>query len=157
MSQKAFIANDNTATFVCPKCQKSKTANVSKYKHIEQAVRVKFKCPCGHSYSVILERRKHIRKQLNLSGNFVNKKNSERGNMIITDLSRSGLRLRLNFAQELEPGDRLDLEFTLDDKPRSVVKKEVIVRSVQDLSIGVEFVHSEHFDKLGPYLLFHFN
>jgi predicted RNA-binding Zn-ribbon protein involved in translation (DUF1610 family) len=157
MSQKVFIAKDNTATFVCPECQKSKTADVSKYKNIEKAVRVNFKCPCGHSYSVLLERRKHIRKQLNLSGSFINKKNSERGNMSITDLSRSGLRIKLNFPQNLEPGDKLDLEFTLDDKLRSVVKKEVIVRSVKDLSVGVEFIHSEHFDKLGPYLLFNFD
>ena len=157
MSQKAFIAKDNTATFVCPECQKSKTADVSKYKHIETAVRVKFKCPCGHSYSVLLERRKHIRKHLNLSGIFINKKNSERGNMTVTDLSRSGLRLKLNFSQDLKPGDKLDLEFTLDDKLRSLVKKEVVVRSVNDLSVGVEFIHSEHFDKLGPYLLFHFD
>jgi len=157
MLQKVFIANDNTATFVCPECQKSKTANVSKYKDIEKAVRVNFKCPCGHSYSVLLERRKHIRKHLNLSGTFVNKNTSDQGNMTITDLSRSGLRIKLNFPQKLEPGDKLDLEFTLDDKLRSVVKKEVIVRSVKDLSIGVEFVYSEHFDKLGPYLLFNFD
>jgi len=77
--------------------------------------------------------------------------------MTITDLSRSGLRIKLNFPQKLEPGDKLDLEFTLDDKLRSVVKKEVIVRSVKDLSIGLEFVYSEHFDKLGPYLLFNFD
>lgn len=157
MLQKVFIAKDNTATFVCPECQKSKTANVSKYKNIEKAVRVNFKCPCGHSYSVLLERRKHIRKHLNLSGTFVNKKNSERGTITITDLSRSGLRIKLNFQQNIEPGDTLDLEFTLDDKLRSVVKKEVIVRSVKDLSVGVEFIHSEHFDKLGPYLLFNFD
>jgi predicted RNA-binding Zn-ribbon protein involved in translation (DUF1610 family) len=157
MSQKAFIAKDNTATFVCPECQKSKTADVSKYKHIEKAVRVKFKCPCGHSYSVLLERRKHIRKHLNLSGMFINKRNSKKGNITITDLSRSGLRLKLNFSQDLKPGDKLDLEFTLDDKVRSLVKKEVVVRSVNDLSVGVEFIHSEHFDKLGPYLLFHFD
>ena len=157
MLQKAFIAKDNTATFVCPECQKSKTADVSKYKHIEKAVRVKISCPCGHSYSVLLERRKHIRKHLNLSGTFINKKNSERGYMTITDLSRSGLRIKLNSPQDLEPGDKLDLEFTLDDKLRSVVKREVTVRSVKNLSVGAEFVHSEHFDKLGPYLLFNFD
>ncbi|MBW1892446.1 MAG: PilZ domain-containing protein [Deltaproteobacteria bacterium] len=156
MSQKVFIAQNNTATFVCPECQKSKTTDVSKYKNIETAVRVKCKCPCGHSYSVLLERRKHIRKNLNLTGTFINIKNSGRGNMTVTDLSRSGLRIKLNSPQDLVPGDKLNLEFILDDKQRSVVNKEVIVRSIKNLSIGAEFSHTEHYDKLGSYLLFNF-
>lgn len=154
MSEKVFITQKNTATFVCPACQKSKTADVSKYKEAETAVRVKCKCPCGHTYSVLLERRKHIRKNLSLIGTFTNKKTSANGNMTVTDLSRSGLRIKLNFPQDLKPGDSLTLNFTLDDKQRSSVTKDVVVRSVHNLSIGAEFSHYEHFDPLGSYLLY---
>jgi len=154
MPDKVFITNNNTATFVCPKCKKWKTTDVSKYKNIETAVRVKCKCPCGHSYAVILERRKYIRKNLDLPGKFINHKNNESGNMTVTDISRTGLRIKLNFSQDVVPGDKLKLEFTLDDKQRSLVNKEVIVRSVKDLSVGAEFSLTEHYDQLGPYLLF---
>ncbi|MBW2219391.1 MAG: hypothetical protein JRF40_07875, partial [Deltaproteobacteria bacterium] len=56
--------------------------------------------------------------------------------MTVTDLSRSGLRIKLNSPQDLVRGAKLNLEFILDDKQRSVVNKEVIVRSIKNLSIG---------------------
>ena len=74
--------------------------------------------------------------------------------MTVTDISRTGLRIKLNFSQDFAPGDKLKLEFTLDDRQRSLIKKEVVVRSVKGLSVGVEFFHAEHYDQLGPYLLF---
>lgn len=155
MPDKVFITDDNTATFSCPKCKRHKTTDVTKYKNIEKAVRVKIKCPCGHAYDVILERRKYIRKNLNLPGKFIHLKNDEAGGMTVTDISRNGLRLKLKFPYTFEPGDKLILDFTLDDKQKSfVANKEVIVRSVKGLSVGAEFSLTEHYDSLGPYLLY---
>ncbi len=156
MPEKVYIGENNMATFRCPQCDKSKTADVSRYRHIQTAVRVKLKCPCGHAYTVLLERRKHVRKNLNLPGHFYHNKSSQRGSMTVTDLSRSGLRLKLNFKCDVQVGDKLMLEFTLDDKQHSLVSKEVIVRSITDTNIGAEFTAKEHYDKLGSYLLFDF-
>lgn len=156
MPEKVYIGENNMATFRCPKCDKSKTTDVSRYKHIQTAVRVKLKCPCGHAYTVLLERRKHVRKNLNLTGSFFHEGNRSKGTMTVLDLSRSGVRIRLAFAIEIQTGDKLNLEFTLDDKDHSVVTKEVVVRSVNDLLIGAEFTAKEHYDKLGSYLLFDF-
>jgi hypothetical protein len=157
MPIKIFIANDDTAAFICPECQKSKTVNVTKYKNIQTAVRVKCKCPCGHSYSVLLERRKNIRKNINLIGSFLYEKSGEKGNMLVTDLSRSGLRIKLSNPIDIQVGEKLSLEFTLDDKERSLIHKKVVVKSVQGNSLGVKFLQEDHFDKLGPYLLFNFD
>jgi hypothetical protein len=152
MLDRVIITDDNTATFVCPKCKKWKTKDVSRYKNTETSVRVKIKCPCGHAYAVILERRKCIRKNVNLPGKFISYKKSEADNIIVTDISQTGLRFKLEFPQDFAPEEKLNLEFTLDDKQRSLVKKKVIVRTVKDLSIGVEFLSAGHYDKLGPYL-----
>ncbi len=156
MPEKVYIGENNMATFRCPECDKSKTADVSRYKNIQTAVRVKLKCPCGHAYTVLLERRKHVRKNLNLPGHYIQSKGSNRASMSVTDLSRSGLRIKLNFKADIQVGDKLLLEFTLDDKQHSLVSKEVIVRSINDMFMGAEFVTKEHYDKLGAYLLFDF-
>jgi hypothetical protein len=156
MTEKVFIGSNDMATFKCPECNKTKTTNVSRFRNIQQAVRVKCKCPCGHTYSALLERRKHIRKDTHLAGTFIHENGVDRGTMDILDLSRSGLRIKTNFPANIKVGDKMRLEFTLDDKQFSKVSKEVIVRSVSGRSIGTEFVSLEHFDKLGSYLLFDF-
>lgn len=157
MTEKIFIGSNDTAVFTCPECKKTKTANVSSYKNMQTAVRVKCKCPCGHTYTALLERRKHIRKDLHLNGKFVNKNGGERGKMEVLDLSRSGLRMKLNVDAHIKVGDILEVRFALDDKENSEVIKEVIVRSVSGHSLGTEFLSLEHYDKLGAYLLFNFD
>jgi len=156
MTEKIFIGSNDMAIFKCPVCEKTKTANVSSYKSLQTAVRVKCKCPCGHSYSALLERRKHIRKDLHLSGSYINKNGKGRGEMEILDLSRSGLRMKINDVAELNIGDILKIRFTLDDIQNSEVTKEVIIRSISGHSLGTEFLSLEHYDKLGSYLLFDF-
>ncbi len=151
--EKVLINNFNKATFVCPKCENRRTVNVSKYKYIDKAVKVKCNCPCGHTYSVLLERRKDFRKELRLSGSFTGI-NVDKGFITITDLSRSGLKFKLNVEKNIQSGDKLTLTFNLDDPQRSMVSKEVVVRSVNGLFVGAEFCTTEHYDKLGPYLLY---
>jgi hypothetical protein len=75
--------------------------------------------------------------------------------MTVEDLSRSGLRIKQDFPKEISPGDHLALAFKLDDDQQSIVRKEVVVISVKGSSVGAAFLNSEHYDKLGPYLLFH--
>jgi hypothetical protein len=48
----------------------------------------------------------------------------------------------------------LVVEILLDDPQASLVRKEVVVRSVSGHLLGVEFVSTDHYDKLGPYLLY---
>lgn len=154
MTQKVFISNEDKATFICPECKRSKTTSVSKYKAWETAVRVNCKCPCGHTYSVLLERRKHVRKPLNLPGTYQLLNKNNRGRMKVVDMSRSGLRLEVFYPKDFAPGDRVRLTFNLDDPDQTTIIKEVHVRSVKNNFIGVEFISFEHYDKLGPYILY---
>jgi len=52
-------------------------------------------------------------------------------------------------------GNKLSVEFSLDDQPRSLVSKEVIVTGINQFVVDAEFCSKEHYDRLGPYL--HFN
>ena len=142
MAHKVFVTQDNMAVFECPKCKTSKRVNVSKYKNINKEIRMKAKCPCGHSYSVVLERRKHYRKSVNSSGtytHFLSDNTQDKGMMNVKDLSRSGLKITLNVKRDYKVGDMLLVEFRLDDSKRSLINKEVIIRWINDLTIGGEF------------------
>ncbi len=152
--QKVYMDKNEVATFKCPVCEKTKKVNVTQYKNINTAVTVKCKCPCGNLYKVLLERRKHFRKNLNLMGNYSTADESDKGRMIVTDLSRAGLKIKLNVERNFNIGDILIIVFTLDDPSNSQIKREVVVRSVTGPNVGVEFCSQDHYDALGPYLLF---
>ncbi len=157
MTQKVFINAENKATFICPACNKTKITDVSKYKNATVAVKVKCKCPCGHAYNAILERRKSVRKNLNLAGTFTTEGGKNKGNLTVLNLSRTGMKLKLNFHIDLQVGEKILVEFSLDDQERSSIRKDVFIRSIKDRILGTEFVAKEHYDKLGTYLLYSFD
>ena len=119
---------------------------------IDKEVKLKYRCLCKHSFSVILERRKYFRKEVKLAGSIIHKKT--KAPFTVTDLSRYGLKITMFRKIDLEIGDRLHIEFTLDDKNRSVVFKDVVVKNIHNKEAGVEFLSHEHYDKFGAYLLF---
>lgn len=127
--------------------------DVSGYMDVDKQVRLKYKCPCKHSFSVILERRIFFRKEITLAGSIIQTKKIKYP-VTISNLSRYGLKIIMFRKIDLAIGDRLHIEFTLDDKNRSVVFKEVIVRNIHNKEAGVEFPSHEHYDKFGAYLLY---
>lgn len=154
---RVYMTAQNKAGFTCPKCNKVRVMDVSQFKDVNKPViKVKCKCTCGHKYSVLLERRREIRKEVNLTGRYetLDRELTVKGTIIVKDLSRSGLRFQLKMPQEFKIGETLMLEFTLNDRDSSQIKRKVIVRSQFGVSVGTSFESKEHFDKLGPYLLY---
>ncbi len=156
MTEKVYITSQQMATFVCPKCSRSKTVNVSKYTDLDKLIKVNVKCPCGHAYTSILEKRKQYRKKTNLPGTYihlVDGRPMHRGVMTVEDISATGMKLRLNSILNCAVGDHLDVEFNLDDRNRALIKKHVIIRNITGSNLGVEFGPAEALDKaLGFYL-----
>ena len=156
MTEKVHITSKQMATFICPKCQKSKTVNVSKYASLDKKVKVKVTCPCGYGYTSLLEKRKKFRKNANLPGSYVLFADSRRaggGLMTVKDLSTSGLKLQINTQLNFTVGDVMLVEFHLDDALRALIKKKVIVRNIVGKNVGTEFTPTVAIDKaLGFYL-----
>ncbi len=159
LTQKIFISDNNTATLVCPECNASKDTDVTKYKKLERAVRLKIKCTCGNSYSVMLERRRYYRKATQLQGNYVYSLSSgqqQKGSMTVMDISRGGVKLKFAVLPKIKVGDTFNVEFRLDDKQQSLIRKQVIARNIIDPFIGVEFSSADSSDPsdkaLGFYL-----
>ena len=142
MAQKVFVTGTNMVVFECPECSKSKVADVSKYKDLRQVVRLKVKCPCGHSYKVILERRKYYRKDVNFSGSYTHvlpDYREDKGGMTVKDLSNSGVKIKLNVKKDFKIGDILSVEFSLNDKQRSLIKKDAVIKKISNSYLGLEF------------------
>lgn len=138
--KKVFINNDNMATFVCPKCKKQTTADVAEYKDIDKAVRIQHTCSCTHSQTVLLERRKFYRKNVHIEGTYMLAEKGPRARpMVVRDVSRSGLKLELKEKDSLEVGDRLVVDFILDNPQKTAIRKEVIVKTVFSKYVGTEF------------------
>jgi hypothetical protein len=78
--------------------------------------------------------------------------------LVVVDISRGGLQFKRRTGLAKYPfqeGDHLTVQFDLDDQDRSSVYREVGVRAIRkDGSVGAEFVSKEHYDRLGPYLLY---
>ena len=157
MTEKAFITSQQTAKFVCQKCQRSKIADVSKYTNLDKKITINVKCPCGHSFSTLFELRKQYRKEVNLPGSFVHfidGKPVGKGLMTICDLSRTGMKLKVNFEYNFSVGDVLLNSFFLDNPQKTAINKKVIIKTINMPFIGTEFPITEREDKeLGFYLL----
>jgi len=175
--KKVSINSDHKVVFECPECKTSKTLDVSRYENIEKAVTVKIKCQCGHTDTVVMEKRGRFRKATELYGVYTklgSATDGQKGLLTIKDVSRSGLKsklslLRLKIKQhdlsgikdkgdildfelqnpeiDLDVGDKLLVEFHLDDGQRSLIKKEAVIRWINLPYIGVEFSSTELFDK----------
>ena len=147
-------------TFTCPQCEYARVVNVAEHEELETVDRVKVKCKrCGHRYRVTIERRGQYRKVVNLPGTYtlmVDGRPADKGYVKVIDLSRSGLKIQLNDNPAFTVGDRLMIEFHLDDANRSLIRKEVEVKKIFGHELGVAFtsVHaSDPSDKaLGFYM-----
>ncbi len=160
MTDKIFITEDNTATLICPACGNFKTVDVSKYLGYSISVKIKVRCKCGHTFPVFLERRQQFRKTTNIEGYYTcsDRRSAPSaahisGKMTITDLSGTGIRMKLNAMPRFTVGDRLQVEFHLNDSHNSLVRKEVVVKNMKGYFVGAEYTSSLNFDSaLGFYL-----
>jgi hypothetical protein len=161
MTIKAYINTDQTATFICPQCQKPRIMDVSKYVHRAAQTKLKVTCTCGHQYIAYLEKRKKFRKQTHLDGIYRytiktpdNKISEGASKITVTDISFSGLRVKVHAPPRFAVGDKLTVEFKLDDIKQSLVRKEVLVQNIDGPYAGLEFIFNDPYDScLGFYLL----
>ncbi len=76
--------------------------------------------------------------------------------MNVIDVSRNGLKLQLvsGAQRNFQVGEKLLVEFQLNDQTKSHLKKEVVVKTVNRQFIGTEFVSDNFYENaLGFYLL----
>jgi c-di-GMP-binding flagellar brake protein YcgR len=159
--KKVFTGSSHQAPFLCEACGKQVVKDVSRFAALDQKIQLRWTCACGRPNSVMLERRRFIRKNVNLAGVYSFKNRDGRSlcaAVTVLDISQRGLRFRPvqdHRQAPLQPGQRLSIRFTLDDQFKTAIDREVIVRKINGEMVGAEFISDDHYDKLGAYLLFH--
>jgi len=155
MVKRVAITDSNKASFICPKCNKIKIVDVSKFAFMNGTAKVHAKCSCGHKWTSMLEKRKQFRKAVNFSGTYEYIKNNkvvDRGGMQLVDLSTGGAKVKLTAERDLKIGAYLNLEFHLDDKKCTMIKRRVKIQSINGTYIGTTFNSA---DGIGPDLGFY--
>lgn len=144
---EVFVSNDLTTTLVCPNCSRAKKISVAKYLHIKHTIKVR--CTCNTVYNVHLNFRRHYRKQVRLTGTYrtIHQKPASRGAIIINDISPGGLSFAVSGKNKLETGYVLELQFELDDRDKTALTKQVVVRSINGKLVGCEFIQDRPLEK----------
>jgi hypothetical protein len=158
--RKVYITSDDSITFSCPDCHFTRMVDAGPYKDLDRQIRIRVTCPCGHQYPVLVERRRQFRRPVHLRGSVfkvVDGRWIGKGEMTVNDVSRTGLRIGLEDGRQVRRGDRLFVQFCLDDPKRSVIEKEVIVRKIHGRELGAEFAAVDPLDPnmkaIGFYLM----
>jgi hypothetical protein len=140
MVEKVYISAESTATFICPKCSRSRTQDLSLYLEVDHEIKAKIRCKCGHRFETTVDRRKYYRKTTNLVGVYLIDEKGITGQMTVKDISRGGLKFHVHTQPAFKIGARILVEFRLDDRLKTSVSKSVIVKKITDGYVGAQFV-----------------
>ncbi len=138
-----YVGSDNKVALTCPGCEKAKVIDVSKYLKSSGSVNLRYRfhcdeCECGHTdcnecshnqcsqgyvNTVRLERRVHVRKDTQLAGKLTLDSRDQLPVQVL-DISRTGARIRVSSPIKVDIGDRVLLDFQLDDRQQTQIQKE---------------------------------
>jgi len=152
--EKVFVNAEGQATVVCTNCNAPKVFHVLHLLHRPHYLKVK--CYCGNAFMVKLDFRQSYRKGTQLPGNFTMLPPSmERGLGVVIDLSLTGLRFQVTAVHKLKIGQQGYVEFDLDNKKKTHIRKEFVIRKIEGNQLGLQFTESQAFEKeLGFYMRF---
>jgi hypothetical protein len=140
MAEKIHLDSEHCASITCPECKKSFKIDLSRLETSMKQIRVNCNCPCGNSFPVILDRRRHERKKTQLTGAYIHDKKKTRGLIKIVDLSRSGIGFESFSDHRISTGDVLTVRFNLDDAFNTLINKEILTKRINKNFIGNEFL-----------------
>jgi hypothetical protein len=147
------VRNNNTATLACPACGVIKHFSAAPYRLGRHTMVVR--CRCQESFSVLLDFRRHYRKQTNLPGTYeITSEGGVGGGIIqINNISRGGVGFTVSGLHRIEKDQEMRIEFQLNDKNKTVLNRQAVVRSVRQNAVGCEFKSNAEMDKaLGFFL-----
>lgn len=146
-----YTDDTNRVSIICPKCGIEQNINTTNFKDTQK--KLKGKCRCGEPYQFTIEFRKRYRKDVSLPGEYIILGIGVKGEIIIRELSMSGIRFECLSPHHISKDDILRVKFKLDDPKRSEIRKPVKVKWVRDLTIGAHYIEKKLYETdLGFYL-----
>jgi hypothetical protein len=149
--RKVYVDDTNRVKIICPKCGSEKNIDVSNFKDTHK--RLKAKCRCGEVFRLTLEFREHYRKKVRLPGEYFVQGKDEEGEIIIEDISASGIRFASLKPHYISRNDTVELKFTLDNPMRTEIHTPIKIKWIIDHNVGGQFFDPKSLEKdLGSYL-----
>ncbi len=150
--QKSFVNTEGISVIKCPSCNKIKNLQADQFRGRQHVLKVR--CSCGHAWSLLLDFRRHYRKETELDGTYTLDPPAIGGGRItVINISRSGVGCKVTSSHSIKIGQKAHLCFNLDNKKQTAINKQVLIRTVLGNYIGCEFVEDNAFEKdLGFYL-----
>ena len=142
---KFYVNDTNQTTIICPKCGYVKTIDTTNYKDTQK--RLKAICKCGEVFKFTLEFRKHYRKDARLPGEYIVLKSGEKGEIIVQNLSLSGIQFTSFRPHQILTDDTLELKFSLDNAARTEIRRSAKVMWVRDRDVGAQFIEPKLFER----------
>ncbi len=127
-----------SSTITCPYCDRQKTIPNEQLFKGERSLRVK--CSCNNVFSLVTNRRRFQRRDVNFVGDLVVSTSHKRLAVInITSLSVEGIGFR---GQDFEPdiGDAFTVAFSLDDELETAIVAEVVICNIKNDTVGAKFL-----------------
>ncbi len=163
---KLYLNQDNKVICSCPQCPKSRVVDASKLLGHKGQIKVRYSFCCekclknddkkNNEVVAVIERRKFYRKKIEVPGQLVDA-NKQRYLVLISDLSRTGIRLVTKVANLFHVDDILTVEFHLDDVNRTFIEKELTIKRISESAIEAEFTVSQSYSQcdkaIGFYLM----
>lgn len=147
------VRPDDTATLSCPACGAIKHIAAEQFRSGRHTMTVR--CRCQHIFTVLLNFRRFYRKQTSLAGTYeiISKGGIGGGIIHVNNVSRSGVGFTVSGMHQIQKDQEVQIEFQLNDKNKTVLKKQAVVKSVRQNAIGCEFLCNVEMDKaLGFFL-----
>ena len=150
--EKVYVDHTNRVKIICPKCGLEKNKIVSKFKDTHK--RLKAKCKCGEVFQLALDFRKYFRKNAQLTGKYFVKGKDEKREILIEDISKTGIKFATLKPHNFTKGDLVELKITLDTPIRMEVRTSVKIIWIIDRNVGAQFNNPKLLEKdLGLYLI----
>ena len=120
-----------------------KKTNVFKFKDTHK--RLKAKCKCGEIFRVELEFRRYYRKEVRLAGEYFFHEKDERGDILIEDISMTGIKFSTLKRHYISRNDTVELKFTLNNQRKTEIQTFVKIIWIADRNVGAQFINLKHF------------
>jgi PilZ domain len=133
-----YVGDSNHVTITCPKCGLEKNINVFKFKDTHK--RLKVNCKCGEVFRLTLDFRKHSRRKVQLAGEYFVQEKDEKGEILIEDISMTGIRFASLKPHNISRNDTVELKFTLDYPMRKEITELVKIIWIIDRTVGAEYI-----------------
>lgn len=150
---KVHVRDNNTATLICPACGVIKHIAAEAFQHSRHTITVR--CRCQQVFNILLDFRRHYRKRISLPGTYeITSQGGIGGGIIhIHNISKGGLGFTVSGLHRIIKDQELQLEFQLNDKKKTGIKRRAIVKSVLQNTIGCQFVDNAEMEKVLGFFL----